>query len=157
MGKLYVLIALLGVLWSKKLTAQERFTLHSEDKSNLQFLITSVKAGQTIYISGSSGLAPSEATKLIYNGIEKALAHFGVSSSNVVKETILFNNLSYLNSFRDNLQVRYDFYKGIWPPSCLMLESNSMNCYVEMPDTKPTTSEVKISRLQIELVVDASQ
>ncbi len=85
---------MLGILLVAALShaafSQEKFTIYPENENQLLYLIQSVKAGNTIYISASVGFSRmSDAVKSAYGGIEKTLVHFGVSYPDVIKETII--------------------------------------------------------------------
>lgn len=116
---LWFLIALIIALipWfaiaQSKPIEKQKFHFSEAGENNAGYT-QAVKVGNTLYISGIPGIDPdmSVSLKQVYDGLQKALEHYGATFANVVKENLYTTNIEAVTK---NNEVRKAYYKGDFP------------------------------------------
>ncbi|HEY1022177.1 MAG TPA: RidA family protein [Flavisolibacter sp.] len=73
-----------------------------------------IQSGNVLYISGTVGFGKTmaEQLKTLYQGIDRTLKHYGLSSGNIVKENLYTTDIEGTKAANN---VRKLFYKGDYP------------------------------------------
>ena len=91
---------------------RQRFHLHEEGERAIGYS-QAVRAGNTLYISGSVGSGEMKtAIKEAYDKLQKTLAAHGLGFGDVVKETVFATNL---DAFIANKELRKEYYSTDYP------------------------------------------
>jgi 2-iminobutanoate/2-iminopropanoate deaminase len=91
---------------------KQKFNINKENEDAIGYA-QAVKIGKTLYISGSVGSGDmSNATKAVYDELEKTLKAYGATFQNVVKENVFTTDLE---NFRRQQVLRKKYYKEDFP------------------------------------------
>ncbi|RIV19500.1 RidA family protein [Fibrisoma montanum] len=110
-----VVLMLAGVVYAQSgqsTIEKQKFNLSKEGEDNAGYA-QAVKAGNTIYISGTvAGGDMATALTKVYDRLQQTLAAYGATFQNVVKENLYTTDIDEVKKHTD---VRKKYYKGDWP------------------------------------------